>query len=191
VRLDPQVVQESRTLFLAGTTPSRLIKYIISRHATEEKLYSLIQFYFREAFLTPLLRASSELMLNDSQGMSLAFLNENLVHQMLLNRQEWDTEHSPDSHGTNWFDGLHPRSDADLINNVKPELIPELSKSWGLMDEEAKRYIQRAFGNAQALHERVVLLSRLAEQLQQQVNALLEERRQDESETPLVHLPQK
>ncbi len=188
---DPQVVEELRTLFLAGATPSRLIKHIISRHATVDKLYSLIQLYFREAFLTPLLRVSPELMLIDPQGMDLAFLNVNLIHQMLLNQHEWDTEHSPDTRETNWLDGIQLKSDADQINNVKPELIPELSKSWGFLAEEARRYIQRTFGTAQALNERVLLLSRLAEQLQQQVNVLMEERRKDEPEKTLVHLPQK
>jgi hypothetical protein len=48
MRPDPLVVEELRKLFIAGATPSRLIKHIVARHAHEEKLYTLIQVYFRE-----------------------------------------------------------------------------------------------------------------------------------------------
>jgi hypothetical protein len=191
MRPDPQVIEELRTLFIEGSTPSRLIQHIVARHENEKKLYTLIQLYFREAFLTPLLHVNPEVMLNDPGGLGLAFLNVNLVHQMLLARSEWDKERSSTSLPADWLGGFQVRSDADLISDAKPEMIPELGKSWGVLDDDAKRYIQRAFGNAQALHERVLLLARLAEQLQQQVNALQNERRRrDEADTAILHTPQ-
>jgi hypothetical protein len=175
MRLDPHVVEELRALFMEGATPSRLIKHIIARHEDEEALYPMIQHYFREAFLTPLLQVSPELMLNESQGLNLAFLNVNLLHLMSLTQHEWNRETPPTQEGTRWFDGVSVRSDKDSIANMNPLAIPELAKIWDKIDEEAKRYIQRAFGNAQGLYERVLLLAKLAEQLQQQINRLQDE----------------
>jgi hypothetical protein len=76
------------------------------------------------------------------------------------------------------------RSDRDSIADVNPLAIPELAKSWDKIDEEAKLYIQRAFGNAQNLYERVFLLAKLAERLQEQVNKLQDELcRKNETDT--------
>jgi hypothetical protein len=191
MRCDPQVIEELRSLFIGGATPSRLIKHIVAHHTGEGKLYTLIQFYFKEAFLTPLIQVSPEMLLDDTQGLRLSFLNVNLIHQMLLTRSEWDRECSPVTVARDWIGELQVHSDEQLISESKPERIPELAKCWGALDETAHRYIQRAFGNAQALHERVQLLARLAEQLQQQVDTLQEEKsRQQEVEASQTHTPQ-
>ena len=46
----PEVINELRSLFKEGATPSRLIRHIVERHAGERTFHSLIQAYFHEAF---------------------------------------------------------------------------------------------------------------------------------------------
>jgi hypothetical protein len=48
-----EVVNELRSLFQDGATPSRLIRHIVERHAGERRYHQLIQDYFREAFGIP------------------------------------------------------------------------------------------------------------------------------------------
>jgi hypothetical protein len=189
VRPDPQVILELRSLFLHGATPSRLIQHIAVRHAAEGNLYFLVQSYFRAAFSTPVLRVSPDVLLQDPQGLELAFLNVHLIHDMILRRPEWAVTDQPDGETTSWIDGLKASNDAALIDQANPEKVPELAKSWGLLDEDAKRYIRRVFGNAQALQEHVLILARLTEQLQHATSSVDEHSRQGDTNGTLTKTP--
>jgi hypothetical protein len=52
----PEVIEELRSLFRRGATPTRLIRHIVDRHANVPDVGILIQDYFSEAFAVGLLR---------------------------------------------------------------------------------------------------------------------------------------
>jgi hypothetical protein len=60
--------------------------------------------------------------------------------------------------------------EGELIERAEPAALAEFSGCWGQLGEDARKYIKRLFGNANALYERVKILARLAECLQQQLN---------------------
>jgi hypothetical protein len=170
---DPQVVAELRDLFRKGATPSRLIRHIIHRHAGQSGVDVLVRAYFREAFGVPMLRFDLGALEREPEDLVLATLNAQVIPRMLATRPEWDTLPArDDASGLNWAQSLVPTDEAELIQRANPSSVPELARSWDRMDRETQNYIKRLVGNGQALHEKLLMLAQLAEQLQQQVMEL-------------------
>lgn len=168
---DPQVVAELRSLFKDGATPSRLIRHIVDRHPGEERLHFLVQDYFREAFAVGLVRISKRALDEpDSADLPLAFLNIHLTHEMVGTRPKWDRDDSSPANGRpSWLAPLSATDEAALIEQTQPVTLPELAGCWDRLDPIAQAYVRRVLGNADALYERVQILARLAERLQQKV----------------------
>jgi hypothetical protein len=168
---DPRVVAELRAMFREGSTPSRLIQHIAACHGNEDRLFFLIQDYFREAFAVPLVRASNVRAERTQNDLRLAHLNIDLVHEMVQHRSEWDN--APETNGggrQGWLDSAVATDEGELIERAQPATLPELSGCWGELGEGARNYIKRLIGNVNALYERVQILARLAESLQQRLN---------------------
>jgi hypothetical protein len=92
MRVRPEVIAELRALFKTGATPSRLISHIAERHRAEPALHALIQEYFWPAFAVPLVRGLQCPGAHGPVDLRDAFLNEQLVHDLIEKRPEWDTE---------------------------------------------------------------------------------------------------
>jgi hypothetical protein len=180
----PEVISELRCLFKVGATPSRLIAHILAQHPEDTNRFYLVQRYFHEAFSVPQVRWPANRRDEDANGLRLAYLNALIVHQMIQYRPEWDQAEgggcAPGS--VNWLDSLAATDDHDLLEQAQPADIPELAGSWDRLDEEARKYVKRLHGNVNGLYERVAILARLAECLQQQVNALQERLRDRDQE---------
>jgi hypothetical protein len=163
--VNPLVVNELRSLFKSGATPSALIRRIADRHAGEPKLDALVREYFREAFHVQMVRVGSEQVKQIASGDNLPILNVTVLHRMIQTRPEWDGPESDDC----WMDAATTTDESEMAASIDPKQIPELAGSWDRMDDQAKEFIRRTIGNSRSLLERLNGLAALAEELQQQV----------------------
>jgi hypothetical protein len=167
--VNPLLVNELRSLFKTGATPSALIRRIVDRHADEPKVDVLVRAYFREAFRVPMIRVGPEQVKQIAEGDGLPILNVTVLHRMIQTRREWDLLDKPGDQSEGcWLDTVVATDEAATVATTDPKLIPELAASWERMDDEAKQFIRRMIGNAHSLHEKANALAALAEQLQQQ-----------------------
>ena len=167
MEVSPEIVAELRCLFREGATPSRLIRHVVERHDGEGHLFSLIQTYFREAFGIPIIRGLSPVDDYQHADLRYEFLNEQLLHEMIEKRPEWDTDES-----NSWADSLTATEVHQRIREAEAYLPPDLKRCWPLMTAKEQRYILVSFASANYLSETVKIMSRLLESLQQQVNEL-------------------
>src|SRR5437870_5033691 len=93
MQINPLVVNELRSLFKAGATPSALIRRIADHPVGKPNLDGLVRAYFREAFYVPMIRVGPEQVRQIAAGNGLLALNVTVLHQMIQTRREWD---SPD-----------------------------------------------------------------------------------------------
>jgi len=165
----PEVINELRSLFKEGATPSRLIRHIVERDDGERSYHAVIQDYFLEAFGVPIVRGLNPV--DDYQHTDLrhAFLNEWLVHEMIQKRKEWDSETTGTGEAEGWLDSLVANDDKQRLREVQSVNLPDLSVCWPRLTPEERDYIHRTLASARGLHEAVKTLSRLAECLQQQL----------------------
>jgi hypothetical protein len=167
------VVGELRSLFKDGATPSRLIRHICERHQGDPLLYALIPDYFSQAFSAPAARLAKRGESYSGDDLRHAHLNVDLIHRMLQRRGEWDHEPEVSGEGAkSWFDGLAATDEAQLIEQADLEASAALAGAAKHLDRDAQRQVQRLVGNVHALLEKVEILARLSERLQQQVSAL-------------------
>lgn len=165
---DPHVVAALRSLFTAGATPSRLIRLVVAHHPDDPDWHHLVQRYFREAFMVPTVRIMNDRDAWEEMDLSHWDLNIHLLHRMVENRSTWlqDVTFDQDS----WLDSLVATDEPELIKQSQPPA--EVAESWSELPIQVREYVRRITGNAKALHERVLILARLAEQLQQRVSEL-------------------
>jgi hypothetical protein len=169
----PEVVSELRSMFKEGATPSHLIRHIVERHEGEQNYHALIQMYFLEAFGIPIVRGLNPTDHYQHVDLRYAFLNEQLVHDMIQKRDEWDVGVDAGACGTgSWLDPLRAGDDQKRINQVQAATIPELSQCWAQLTPKEQYFIQRTLATANGLYESVKILARLAECLQQQLAGL-------------------
>jgi hypothetical protein len=172
---DPLLIAEMKTLFKAGATVSRILRNIIA-HLGQKPLPEmdrLVRAYFRQAFGIPMFSGSAGVLTEDRSGLQMAYVNRNVIHQIISNRSEWDQETAANGQvGSSWIDSLTATDESQLVEQSHPEMLNELSGDWDKLDDKAKKFIKRLIGNSRALNEKVEILATLAEQLQQQVLAL-------------------
>ncbi len=82
---NPNLVTQLRTLFLDGTTPSRLMQFILVQHPEESKgdKYRLIQYYFEKAFGISFIRILRREESYRIESLRYAHFNEGLMHQIV------------------------------------------------------------------------------------------------------------
>jgi|SRR5579872_1681526 len=168
-----EIINELRSLFKDGATPSRLIRHIVERHEGERSLHALIQSYFLEAFGIPIVRGLNPTDDFQHTDLHYSFLNEQLIHDMVQKRSEWDAGFVAGSSETeSWLDSLKAADDDQRISQVQSVAISELSRCWPNMTPKEQAYIQGSLATANGLYQSVKILARLAECLQQQVAEL-------------------
>jgi hypothetical protein len=157
----PRVVDALRAMFNDGATPSRLIRFIISRHRNDSDWHHLVQQYFREAFLVPIVRIMNDRGPWNTVDLSHWDLNVHLLHRIVEKRPTWNQETpAGDTSQHSWLDTLVATDEPELIRQSQPPA--ELADSWSALTPKVQEYVRRVTGNATALYERVLILARLA-----------------------------
>jgi hypothetical protein len=167
---NPQLIADLRQMFRNGATPSRLIQHLVLHHHGKDNWFDFVQASFREAFSVPFVRIPDQLEQVHFHDLSLAHLNKGLVHEMIQTRHLWDTDQGNHAgcHST-WLDSLTAQDDVERFQQLYPAADPLLAKSWSYLDPKAQKQIQMRLANADSYYERVLILARLAERLQQRI----------------------
>jgi len=165
----PEIISELRSLFKEGATPSRLIRHIVERHEGERQFHSLIQAYFLEAFGVPIVRGLSPTDNYHHADLRYAFLNEQLLHEMIERRSEWDSNGDLMNGTDSWLGNLSASDDHQRIRQAQTVMPPELSRCWPEMTPDERNFIHLSMASANGLFETVKILSRFVECLQQKV----------------------
>ena len=170
MQVDPLLVNDLRTHFKTGATPSALIRFIVEHHPGEPAIDVLVRAYFREAFLVPMLQIGREGVEWIAQGAEAATLNGRVIHRMVATRGEWDRSISEESpRPACRLDSVTATAESDLLRAAEHRTPAELAGSWDQIDEQGKRFIARTLASARSLSEKVQILAALAERLQQQL----------------------
>src|SRR5438105_3334730 len=130
----PDVVEELRSLFKKGATPSRLIRHIAVRHSDEQNLHFLVQDYFMEAFGVPIVRGLKPLDDFCHSDLRYAFLNEQLLHDMIAARLVWDARAGTrglENGQQPWLESIVATPDEGQIEHIaKAPVAPQLAQGW-------------------------------------------------------------
>ncbi len=160
-----RLVENLRSSLKDGATPSRLIRDILAQWG-DSISYREVQEILREAFQLPIVR------LGPSLSYRKGILNQTLLAEIVQNRKRWEAL-IPGPVESFWLDGLQVADPEEVKQRVTAGPYPGLSKeSWAALrpDEREALFVQLASGIV--LSERVELLARLAERLQQKVDEL-------------------
>src|SRR4051812_45027081 len=118
--IQTSVIQELRSMFKEGATPSRLIQQIVARHPEEGNWHGLIQDYFREGFGVPIVRGLTPGDDFGSIDLRYAYLNEDVLHDMVQSRNKWDRELNRSDNGfPTWLDSLVATSALERLQEAK------------------------------------------------------------------------
>jgi hypothetical protein len=176
--VDPQIVAELRAMFLNGSTPSRLVRYIASRHEGDPDWPTYVESYFTEAFSVTLLMDHYPTPV-ELDGIDISDLDGDLLRDMVGRQAAWRESVSHPA-GSAWCDGLSVSPDDLTMNQqIRPESHPALTDSWASMTPRAREFVRQAMVNSQGYYERMQVLVRLVERLQEQINEL--ERQSEEA----------
>lgn len=166
----PSVIQELRSMFKEGATPSRLMQHIVACHPAEESWHGVIQDYFREAFGVPIVRGLDPEDNFQNVDLRYAFLNEDLLHEMIQLRKVWDQDlNGSQGSETPWLDRLAATATEKRLQDTQRNGFPELAACWEKLNEKDRFVISRMVAGFNGRTEMVRILARLAERLQQRV----------------------
>ncbi len=178
MNVQASVIEELRSMFKEGATPSRLIQHIVARHPNEGNWHGLIQDYFREGFGVPIVRGLSPVETYDNIDLRYAYLNEDVLHEMVQSRTLWDrVPNRTEGDLSSWLDSLTATSALDRLQEAKQMGTPaDLSESWGRLNENERSGIVLANSSFKGRTEMIQILARLVERLQQRIVALERDR---------------
>ncbi|HTU91145.1 MAG TPA: hypothetical protein VMF69_13790 [Gemmataceae bacterium] len=180
MNIQASVIQELRSMFKEGATPSRLIQHIVARHPHEGNWHGLIQDYFREAFAIQIVRGLSPAETYSDIDLRYAYLNEDVLHEMVQMRSSWD-QGLNDREGAwpSWLDTLVATNAIDRLQEGKQLAPPaDFSEAWEQLSENDRAGILRVNSSYTGKTELVQILARLVERLQQRIIALERNRSQ-------------
>lgn len=174
MNIQPSVIEELRSMFKEGATPSRLIQHIVARHPKEGNWHGLIQDYFREGFGVPIIRGLSPMETYSDIDLRYAYLNEDVLHEMVQSRTIWDRQsNGAEDEPSSWLDSLEATSALDRLREAeRMGTPPDFSESRGGPKENERSGIVLANANYKGRTEMVHILARLVERLQQRIVAL-------------------
>lgn len=160
------LVNALRTLFADGATPSLLIRRLFEETTQEEAPTTLLSRYFSEAFGN---KAYQIPVIDDPdfQELRYADLNDELLHQLVQGLPAW--KETPECEGESWCDEVQAIDLRARKAEFDPYKDPYLSQVWDKLDRKAQAYITHQILTARVKHEKIRILSKLAERLQQKV----------------------
>jgi hypothetical protein len=166
------LVQELRHSFKDGATPSRLIRDVV-KQLGDSPSYWDVEAILTEAFQLPVVRLNPSIV-SGQKVCNNSIYNKALLAEIVQNRDRWDTfDLTSCREQSSWLQGLRLASPQDTKNKVEAAPYPGLSKaSWAALhpDEREALFVQLA--SSMVLSDRVDLLSRLAERLQEKIDLL-------------------
>lgn len=164
-----KLIHDLRSLVKDGATPSRLIRHILSELG-EKTSQSDLQKILMQAFQLPIVQISPY-STTDQKGI---VLNRTLLPEIVGNRNLWDTEKPSASNGhVSWLDGLHVQHPGDAMDKLMSTPYPGISEqSWAALHPEEQNGLFLQLASSRVLSDRVELLSRLAERLQEKIDEL-------------------
>lgn len=166
-----QLIQSLRDHLKDGATPLRLIKDIIA-HLGDSASVGEVRKILAESFQLALVRLSSSLDLSQ-MSYRQGILNRTLLAEIVANKDRWEALISPSGETCSWLDGLRLTSPDEVRRKIAADSYPGLSKdSWAMLhpDEQQALLVQLASGLV--LSDRIEMLSRLAERLQEKIGEL-------------------
>ena len=160
------LVNELRRQFLDGATPSALLQ-VIRQEMGERVSHLEACDVFNEAFQLPVVRFGPAVVSNTTE-LHGRMLNKTLLMEIVQLSPEWNENES-----TSWFEGAEVTDPSELKRRVAAQPFPGISEgSWlGLRPEERESLLVQ-FASSQVISQRLEVLARLAERLQQKVTEL-------------------
>lgn len=164
-----QLLEELRVLVKDGATPSRLLHAIFARLG-DTVSYGDLCGILEDAFNLPVARLcpASVAPKKDFRGV---VLNKTLLMEVVWRRHSWDPCHAHNSHAqSSWMDDLVLESPEDIGKRVRSGPIPGLSQaSWSALTLEEQETLHIQLASALIVSQRVEVLSRLVERLQEKL----------------------
>lgn len=169
--IQASVIEELRSMFKEGATPSRLIQHIVARHPNEGNWHGLIQDYFREAFAVQIVRGLSPTETYRDIDLHYAYLNEDVLHEMVRMRSSWDQgPNDGEEELPSWLGTLVATSAIERLQEGKQLCPPpDFSQAWEQLSENDRAGIIRVNASYRGKTESIHILARLAERLQQRL----------------------
>jgi hypothetical protein len=164
-----QLVQNLRDHLKDGATVLRLIRDVIAQLGDTASSRE-VQEVLAESFQLPVVRLGPSLDL-DQRDYRQGILNRTLLAEIVENRERWEALMSSPGNSS-WLDGLHVTSPEEVRKKLAADSYPGLSReSWAALrpDEQQALLVQLASGLV--LSARLEILSRLAERLQDKIDA--------------------
>jgi hypothetical protein len=169
-----QIIQDLRHLCKDGATPSRLIQHIVRWVGITVSYRDIIEI-LEKAFTLPIVRIGPSVGSSDTKVKG-DVLNKTLLMEIVERRAEWDEASSSTTPFLpSWMDGLRAASPQNTEDNLRSSPIAGLSNEKRAilsLDEQNAIYVQ--LSSAVLFSQRVEVLSKLAERLQEKINELEE-----------------
>ncbi len=165
-----ELVQKLRRDFSDGATPSRLIRDILSEMGdgvSGREVHDILS----EAFQLPVVHISPIPAAN-LEGNKRLVLNRTLLPEIVERKEQW-RKLASHPHEPSWVNGVKITELQDVRKNVAAGPYPGLSKeTWAALSPEEQESLCVQLCSAMVAWERLELLSKLAERLQDKVNEL-------------------
>jgi len=177
------LLDDLRSRLKEGTTPSGLIRHILSVLGSTISYTELCD-VLQDAFHLPVVRLSPSSVAPEQVHRG-AILIKTLLMEIVQRRSAWDTSLS---HALpvkpSWMDGLTLRTPQDIGCEVRTTPFPGLtSKSWSVLNPEEQEALYVQLISGIVLSQRVEIISRLAERLQEKVDEL------EKNQSPAPEIP--
>ncbi len=164
------LIEDLRCKAKDGATASRLIKDILAGTGGALAHADILELLM-EAFHLPVVRAGGG-MISGEPGLEHEALNRTLLADIVQNRREWDVGAS--TPGTCcWMDGLRLSDAEDARQQATAAPYPGISQeTWTLLKPAEREALVLQLVSGSITSERLQMISRLAERLQQKIDEL-------------------
>lgn len=165
-----QLIEDLGIRLKDGASPSGLIRYVLSVLGDAVSYVDLGD-VLQAAFHLPVVRLSRSSVApeRDHKGV---ILNKTLLLEIVQRRSDWDASDSP-SMKSSWMDSLALRSPQEIGKEVRSSPFPELTNtSWSALSPEERESLCVQHISGIVNSQRLEVLSRLVERLQEKVNEL-------------------
>jgi len=170
---EAEIIQELRTLFKKGATPSRMVRYVVQRFPDQQVSIWTICEYLEKAFCIPMVRLIRPGVDLSSDLRLCAAINRNLIPEIISLQADWDKSDDPDFLSDCWFDGLNSTTPHEAKALASVHRNYDVSEAtWESLSESEKESLRLQTASTHTLVENVKILATLAERLQQQVEEL-------------------
>jgi hypothetical protein len=173
----PGLVQELRQMLVDGATPSRLIRRLMEDDSFKASpTPALLDCYFSAAFGNKVYQMAvvDGVAFSDLRYHSL---NSDVLHKMLQGLNEW--RHLVGSMEGCWCEDLEAVDARVKMQAFDGKKDRYLAESWDKLDARAQSYLRHYMAVCEVAHEKVSILQKLVERLQQKLFHLEQQVKRD------------